>query len=106
MTVLTRPDDTAPIIPTPPDAAAKPEMSVRLANCLVTSAPMTQAELHCCREFYFGMLRMFDVAGPIFSSMRRQALDMHNRSVRRLNGIREEARRIAEDEDRILEIER
>jgi hypothetical protein len=106
MTVLTRPDDTAPTIAAPPDAPEKPAMTVRLANCLVTSAPMTTAELKCCHEHYYALLLMFDISGPIFSSMRRQAVEMHNRAVRRLNGVREEAKRRAEDDERILEIER
>lgn len=105
MTILTRPNDSSPTIPAPPDAPEKPVMSVQLANALVTSAPMTVAELHCTREHFYALLRMFDISGPLFSPMRRQALDMHNRAVRRLNGIREEARRRAEDDERILEIE-
>jgi hypothetical protein len=106
MTILTRPDETEKIIPALPDDPIRPDMSVQLANALVTSAPMTLAELHCCKDHYLSLLKLLDRSGPIFSSMRRQVVDMHNKAVRRLNGIKEEVRRRAEDEDRILEIER
>lgn len=106
MTILTRPQDHTPAADTLPDDEAPPEMSVRLANALVTAAPMSLAEMHCCREHFRAMIGLLDRSGPMFSPMRRQAVDMHNRAVRRLNGIREEERRRAEDEDRILEIER
>lgn len=107
MTILTRPELTELSGVTLPDGADPPVMSVPLSNSLLTAAPMSRAELECCRAHYRTLLDMLTVSGPIFSGQRRVAIDMHNKAVRRLNGIREDERRRAmEDEDVILEIER
>ena len=107
MTILTRPESNDPAGVVLPDGPDAPVMSVALSNSLLTSAPMSRADLDCCRVHYRALLDMLDRSGPIFASQRRMAVDLHNKAVRRLNGIREEERRRSvEDEDRILEIER
>jgi hypothetical protein len=110
MAVVTRPEDVPENIVTPDDrpfGAADP-MSVRLANCLVTQAPMTVGQLHTVRTHFWNLVKALDVSGPMFAPMRRQAIDMHNRAVRRINGVKEDERRRMEElkDERLLEIER
>lgn len=75
-------------------------------NALITEAPLTTTELHALREHFVGLAGMMEISGPRFSNPRRDAVDMHNRAVRRLRGIRDEQRRRAalQDEDELLEI--
>lgn len=81
-------------------------ISAETANALVTEAPLTTDELMLYREHYAALVVLLACSGPRFSSARRDAADMHNRAVRRLRGIRDEARRRAtmQDEDQLLEI--
>ncbi|HEX3587763.1 MAG TPA: hypothetical protein VH024_17320 [Candidatus Angelobacter sp.] len=111
MTILTRPDDGLAKPETKPDdewKTAPVRMSVQLANALVTSAPLSVEEMHVMRVHFIALVALLDVSGPMFSSMRRQAVDMHNKVVRRINGVADEVRRRAlmEDPDRLLEIDR
>lgn len=107
MTVMTRPEEGVPLPVTKPDGEEPAVMSGRLANALMTQASMSSSELHCAVRHYLALIKLLDVSGPYFASQRRQAVDMHNRAVRRVNGIREEIRRRAEEDDeRLLEIER
>lgn len=91
----------------------EPDRSERLrpigaetCNALITEAPLTPAELDGLRLHFAGLVATLEVSGPRFSNARRDAVDMHNRVVRRLRGIRDEAIRratMAED-DALLEI--
>jgi hypothetical protein len=75
------------------------------ANALVTEAPLTTAELTLLAAHYRALAALCEASGPRFSNARRDAVDMHNRAIRRLRGIRDEARRRAlEHEDELLEI--
>jgi hypothetical protein len=76
------------------------------ANALLTEAPLTTTELDALRTHYAALADMCEVSGPRFSNPRRDAVDMHNRAVRRMKGIRDEARRRATmaEEDDLLEI--
>ena len=81
-------------------------VGAELANALVTEAPLSQAELHALREHFRDLESRCVISGPRFSNARRDAIDMHNRAVRRLRGIRDEIKRraaMAEDDD-LLEI--
>jgi hypothetical protein len=109
MTVFTRPElgDRKP--QHNPEPVGPPEpMSVRLANALVTQAPMTMTQLDTVRLFYEHLAAMLLAAGPTFSPTRAQAVILHNTAVRRINGWRDDIRRRAreEEEAKLLEIER
>ena len=110
MTVLTRPEDKPVTTTTLADAAAPqmPKMTVRLSNALITNAPMSKIEIHAVRLHFLSLSALLDVSGPTFASMRRQAIDMHNRAVRRLNDVVDWEKRQAtfEDDGKLLEIER
>lgn len=109
MAVLTRPEDKPVTTETLPDAEARmPKMVTRLANALVTNAPMTKLEIHAVRLHFLSLTALLDVSGPSFSAMRRQAVDMHNRAVRRLNDVTDYERRVAAqvEDGKLLEIER
>ena len=82
------------------------EVSAETANALVTEAPLTNDELNLLREHFSGLHGLLTHSGPRFSNARRDAADMHNRAVRRLRGIRDEARRRAalEHDDELMEI--
>ena len=109
MAVVTRPElgqkppqhDAEPVGPPEP-------MNVRLANALVTEAPMTMVQLNTARLFFERLAAMCIQAGPTFSPMRQQCVLMHNRAVRRINGVMDDRRRKAreEEEAHLLEIER
>lgn len=81
-------------------------VTAETANALVTEAFLSTDELTMLREHYSALCMSLACSGPRFSSARRDAADMHNRAVRRLRGIRDEARRRAtmEQEDDLLEI--
>lgn len=71
-------------------------------NAIITEAPLTNAELDGLRAHFASLVASLEISGPRFSNARRDAVDLHNRVVRRLRGIRDEARRratLAEDED-------
>src|SRR5271157_2412769 len=96
MAVITRPEGGNPV----PGTFAEPfgptePMNTRLANALVTEAPMSRAQLEMVRAHFAELARMMLISGPAFSPMRRNAIDMHNRAVDRINGImeRNEAKR-------------
>ena len=76
------------------------------ANALITEAPLTTEELELLRDHYAKLTALCETAGPRFSIPRRDAVDMHNRAVRRMRGIRDEAKRRAalEEEEQLLEI--
>jgi hypothetical protein len=108
MAVLTRPEagERAPETAAEPHGPPEP-MNTRLANALVVGAPMTRVQLDTVRLHFEKLAQMMLISGPAFSPMRRAAVDMHNKTVRRINAINEEARRRARDEEdeRLLEIE-
>lgn len=75
-------------------------------NALITEAPLSNEELDLLRLHFAGLEQMLLKSGPRFSNPRQTAVDFHNRAVRRLRGIRDEAKRraaLAEDEE-LLEI--
>lgn len=75
-------------------------------NALVTNAPLTTEELTGLRAHFLALAGSLTVSGPRFTNARRDAVDMHNRAVRRMRGLKEEAvRRAALAEDmELLEI--
>lgn len=84
-----------------------PKMSVLLANALVTGAPMTEPELHCVIDHMRQLRALAVVSGPRLVNAVQAAVDLHNRAVRRLRGMREEAhtkRGWMEEDERLLEI--
>lgn len=110
MAVITRPEHGQ----RPPTTEAEPfgptePMNVRLANALVTEAPMTRAQLDMVLAHFEELARMMLISGPAFSPMRRAAVDMRNKAALRINGImdRNEARRREREmeEQRLLIIE-
>ena len=109
MAVVTRPElgEAAPQTDAEAYGPAEP-MNVRLANALVTRAPMTMTQLNTVRLFYEKLAAMLLQAGPTFSPTRAQAILLHNTAVRRINGWQDEIRRRAreEEESKLLEIER
>lgn len=109
MVVVTRPE----LGDKPPEHHAEPvgppePMNTRLANALVTQAPMTMVQLDTVRLHFERLAQMMLISGPVFSPMRRSAIEMHNKAVRRINGHMEDIRRRAkeDEEERLLEIER
>ena len=82
------------------------EIGAETANALVTNSPLTTEELDALRQHFAGLHRSLSISGPRFTNALRDASDMHNRTVRRIKGLREEAARraaLAED-DELLEI--
>jgi hypothetical protein len=75
-------------------------------NALITEAPLTNSELDGLRVHFAGLVAALEISGPRFSNARRDAVDMHNRVVRRLRGIRDEVRRRAtlEEDESLMEI--
>lgn len=82
-------------------------IGAELCNVLITEAPATTDELHALREHFLSLHQALTVSGPRFSNPARDAVDMHNRAVRRLKGIKDEARRRAalEVDPELLEIQ-
>lgn len=88
-----------------PANAPRP-VGAETSNALITEAPLTNGELDMLRLHFAELAELCVVSGPRFSNARRDAVDMHNRAVRRMRGIRDEVRRRAtmEDEDALLDI--
>ena len=63
------------------------------ANALITEAPLTTEELTALRDHYRVLYDLLKDSGPRFTQSLRDAVDMHNRAIRRLRGIRDEAKR-------------
>lgn len=83
-------------------------VGAEISNALITEAPLTTEELQALRTHFATLAATLEVSGPRFANPRRDAIDMHNRAVRRLKGVRDEARRraaLVEEED-LLEIGR
>lgn len=82
-------------------------IGAELCNCLVTEAPLTRAECDHLRKHFAALEHMLVTSGPRFSNARRDAVEMHNRAVRRLRGILDEVRRRAAlaEEDELMEIQ-
>ena len=78
------------------------------ANALITEAPLTTEELTALRDHYRVLYDLLKDSGPRFTQSLRDAVDMHNRAIRRLRGIRDEAKRkeTEREEDELLEIGR
>ena len=78
------------------------------ANALVTKAPLTTAELTLLMAHFRALYDALQISGPRFTQAGRGAVDMHNRSVRRLKGIRDEAKRREQErkDDDLVEISR
>lgn len=75
-------------------------------NALVTNAPLTTEELTALRAHFLALSASLVISGPRFTNARRDGVDMHNRAVRRMRGLKEEAQRraaLAEDAE-LLEI--
>lgn len=81
-------------------------VGAELANALITEAALTVPELQALQSHFRALHEACDISGPRFSNARRDAVDMHNRAVRRLRGIRDEAKRRAAlaEEEELLEI--
>jgi len=81
-------------------------IGAELCNVLITEAPATNEELDALRLHFRDLESALRISGPRFSGPRRDAIDMHNRAVRRMKGIRDEARRRAalEEESELIEI--
>jgi hypothetical protein len=77
-------------------------------NALVTEAPLTTAELTLLMTHFKALHEALQASGPRFTQGARDAADMHNRAVRRLRGIRDEAKRKKQEraDDDLLEIGR
>lgn len=77
-------------------------------NALITSAPLTNEELNNLRVHFAALEAMLVMSGPRFSNARRDAIDMHNRAVRIIKGMREAERQRAalQEEPELLEIGR
>lgn len=91
-----------------PDQTTGRPVGADTCNALITDAPLTTVELHTLRLHFAALEAMCVISGPRFGSARRDAVDMHNRAVRRLKGIKDEERRraaLAEDPE-LLEIQR
>lgn len=107
--VITRPELGEKPAQTEAEPVGPPEpMNTRLANALITQAPMTMVQLNTVRLHFEKLAYMMLISGPAFSPMRRSAIDLHNQAVRRINGEHELRRRRAkeDEEERLLEIER
>ncbi len=101
-----RPKVTTDEKPRVPPAPVIRPVGADTCNALITEAPLSNAELELLRIHFAGLEQMLVNSGPRFSNARRDAVDMHNRAVRRMRGIRDEARRRAalEDEPELMEI--
>ena len=81
-------------------------IGAELCNTLITEAPALNKELDALRLHFRDLEAVLRVSGPRFAGARRDAIDMHNRAVRRMKGIRDEIRRretLQVDED-LMEI--
>jgi hypothetical protein len=89
----------------PPRPMVRP-VGADTCNALITEAPLTNEELDLLRVHFAGLERMMVISGPRFSNARRDAVDMHNRAVKRMRGIRDEVRRRAtmQEDDELMEI--
>lgn len=81
-------------------------IGAELANALITQAPLSTEELTALRLHFHALAGACNISGPRFSNARRDAIDMHNKAVLRLRGIRDEAKRRAAmtDDDELMEI--
>ena len=81
-------------------------IGAELCNTLITEAPATMAELHALRQHFYGLAGLLQLSGPRFAGARRDAVDFHNRAVRRIRGITEERKRRAtlDEEPQLHEI--
>ena len=77
-------------------------------NALVTEAPLSITELTLLMTHFRALYDALQISGPRFTHAGRDAVDMHNRSVRRLKGIRDEAKRREQErkDDDLVEISR
>jgi len=97
----------SPKPPAPLPASGAPvQMTVYIANAILTHAPLTAAQLECSRVYYKALAEMLIQGGPRFANARRDAIDMHNRVVRWIRGAREEEarRKTVVEEETLLEI--
>lgn len=83
-------------------------IGAELCNVLITESPVTIPELHVLRQHFSEVEKLLVLSGPRFAGPRRDAIDMHNRAVRRIKGIIDENRRrqALADEPELLEIQR
>jgi hypothetical protein len=83
-------------------------VGAEMANALVTEAPLTTAELTLLMTHFRALYDALQISGPRFTQSSRDAVDMHNRAVRRLKGIRDEAKRreMERKDDDLMEIGR
>ena len=100
--VMAEPDPPSPARPLP----EIPIMTVRIANSILTHAPLTELQLECARLYYRNLAELLIQGGPRFHHARRDAIDMHNRVVRWIKGAREEEirRKTIVEEETLLEI--
>ena len=86
--------------------AKLPQMTVYIANSILTNAALTREQLESARLAYLDAARLLQNLGPRFANARRDAVDMHNRVVRWINGARDEEKRrkTIEEEDRLVEL--
>ncbi len=104
--VITRPTETAAVVA--PGGGRDRPMGVEVCNALVTGAPLRDGELLAMIGHFRALHELLVVSGPRFSAAGRDAVDLHNRSVRRLRETREEAARRQAQRDvppELMEIE-
>ena len=73
-------------------------MTVQIANALQTGAPLAMDDLACARDHYRLLADMLLVSGPLFASMRGEAVKRHNQAVQRIREDRERERARAQAE--------
>jgi hypothetical protein len=89
----------------PPRPMVRP-VGADTCNALITEAPLTNEELDLLRIHFAALEQMMVISGPRFSNARRDAVDLHNRAVLRMRGIRDEIKRreAMQEEEHLLEI--
>jgi len=84
-------------------------MNVQIANALITGAPLDDDTLIAAQEHYRVLADMLFDSGPKFGLARRDAVEFHNKCVRRRRESSEEAARraaqLAAHEADLVEIE-
>lgn len=64
-----------------PPVKQPPVMGVEISNAIVTRAPLTIEQLVCAIDHYAALEAMLRRSGPRFTNARRDAADMHNRTL-------------------------
>lgn len=90
------------------DTAFPPSALIVTANALVTGSPLDEPELRHAMQHFRDLAERLQISGPRFGTAHRDAVDLHNRAVRRLRETRAERevreRRAAEAADGLIEL--